>query len=1228
MSKKVNELTPKVDRYTVTDADGQLSATEYNVILDAVQRHEAQLAVGDFLRFSEQALDDNDKRQARQNIGAVGEGDYASKMSVGFADNINGDGAPVLEKFYFQPSAGVNRNVRDGVARIDSIYGNSVVWNQKLHNGNFLLGTNYWHGINTTLSHNTNGSMRLTNKTGGSQGIMTSEDYYDISLNIKANHKFLLVVDFQRSSNTNSPVSFYLSRRNIGNFDECNITNVSLNNTARQSVHCIITSTDDIKAIYIYPFIEGEVDSYCDVYSCACYDLTQMFGAGTEPTTVEDFYARIPIGIDTTEYNGGVIVNSNPKSIKTTGFNQWDEQWEAGQISFDNGSNAVSSINIRTKNYIPILPNKDYYWNRMGYVRCYDKEKNYIGGLLPTSDNGWSNGGLIKASNFPSGTAYIRFWMPKEYGTTYNHDICINLAWSEYEHLNGTYQPYTPFVRDLSWIKEYFPEGLKRVGDVYDEIRFNSSKQKWEAVYRIGSVDLGSLKWSYGYGMFTGEGTNAAPGLNVLCTRYASGYNDKNIRAHSELDGYIFVYDSSYSDPATFKASVQGVMLYYELAKPNIVDIEDSNINFDYDIYDYGTEQFIPNGGSTEFVADVIYNPNALATLKAVPEMLDTLTLHTTELKNLNTTTAKKDGHYSKMSVGFADNLIGRGEATAEEFTYRASAGMGRSITDDTARVKKIKGNSVVWNQKLHNGNFLLGTNYWHGINTTLSHNTNGSMRLTNKTGGSQGIMTSEDYYDISLNIKANHKFLLVVDFQRSSNTNSPVSFYLSRRNIGNFDECNITNVSLNNTARQSVHCIITSTDDIKAIYIYPFIEGEVDSYCDVYSCACYDLTQMFGAGNEPTTVEDFYARIPSGIDIHAYNEGEIISMNTEAIKTVGFNAWDEQWEVGALSGNDGTLVDNSGAIRSSGFIQVVAGSVYNIQCPTQVILCAYDDKYQYIEWLLWGGNTSQFTIPHNCKYIKFCTYGNIYGNTYNHDICVNLSHTGIENGKYKPYTPFTRELPIIKKYFPEGMRKAGSVADSIEWDSTKQKWVAVQRVGVVDLGDLAWASAGIGDLYQAGILDKRLAASIGAQSNLLCDRYATVKITYASAENKPAYSVMESLSENKRLIYITDVSYTDAATFKAAMQGVMLYYELAEPIVTEIEEENINFDYYVEDFGTEEALSSVPSAPFIADVVYTFNAVDTIRNNYLEIEELKKQMVQIQNTISAMQVAQVKVEE
>lgn len=47
--------------------------------------------------------------------------------------------------------------------------------------------------------------------------------------------------------------------------------------------------------------------------------------------------------------------------------------------------------------------------------------------------------------------------------------------------------------------------------------------------------------------------------------------------------------------------------------------------------------------------------------------------------------------------------------------------------------------------------------------------------------------------------------------------------------------------------------------------------------------CQIYDLTLMFGAGNEPTSVEEFYQRIKGiPVDIYAYNEGEWIEWDTE----------------------------------------------------------------------------------------------------------------------------------------------------------------------------------------------------------------------------------------------------------------------------------------------------------------------------------------------------------
>lgn len=35
--------------------------------------------------------------------------------------------------------------------------------------------------------------------------------------------------------------------------------------------------------------------------------------------------------------------------------------------------------------------------------------------------------------------------------------------------------------------------------------------------------------------------------------------------------------------------------------------------------------------------------------------------------------------------------------------------------------------------------------------------------------------------------------------------------------------------------------------------------------------------------------------------------------------------------------------------------------------------------------------------------------------------------------------------------------------------------------------------------------------------------------------------------------VYVNDTAYTDATAFKQAMQGVILYYELETPIVTDI---------------------------------------------------------------------------
>jgi len=263
------------------------------------------------------------------------------------------------------------------------------------------------------------------------------------------------------------------------------------------------------------------------------------------------------------------------------------------------------------------------------------------------------------------------------------------------------------------------------------------------------------------------------------------------------------------------------------------------------------------------------------------------------------------------------------------------------------------------------------------------------------------------------------------------------------------------------------------------------------------------------------------------------------------------------------------------------------------------------------------GGVIAASAFPTGTTYIRFWL-SSTYGTTYKNDICINLSHSGWRNGQYAPYTPFTRELPIIKKYFQNGMRSAGNAFDAIEWDSSKQKWVAVQRIGEVDLGSLTWTNDVVGDKVGFVVRNKVVIppADSGSKVNMLCAKLTTVTQSgnFLYANDKVIFA------NGNGWLQAVDYRYTDATSFKASLQGVMLYYELAEPIVTEIEEENINFDYYVEDFGTEEALSDAPSASFRADVVYTPNAVDDIRALLKRVKNLEDSVHNIQltqNTIS-----------
>ena len=78
----------------------------------------------------------------------------------------------------------------------------------------------------------------------------------------------------------------------------------------------------------------------------------------------------------------------------------------------------------------------------------------------------------------------------------------------------------------------------------------------------------------------------------------------------------------------------------------------------------------------------------------------------------------------------------------------------------------------------------------------------------------------------------------------------------------------------------------------------------------------------------------------------------------------------------------------------------------------------------------------------------------------------------------------------------------------------------------------------------------KYLGASGITIYNALCSKYITVaRSSNVFVDKTLTIDGITVVSQ----VQVKDTTYTNATTFKQAMQGVMLYYELAEPIVTDI---------------------------------------------------------------------------
>ena len=310
------------------------------------------------------------------------------------------------------------------------------------------------------------------------------------------------------------------------------------------------------------------------------FDLTQMFGAGNEPTTVEEFEKIFPA--DYYPYNAGEIVSAGTEKIVEQGKNLWDEVWGVGSINSSSGNNDGGTATIYSENYTPIIPNSTYIFVFAGSVnfenvktRFYDHSKNYIGYNDNNGQTVYPNRTFIT----PSNAFYVRFTLPPDYGNVYKNDIAL-IADS-----SGTYVPYHRNEHPIPEAIKALPGYGWSAGTARNYVDYENKRY----VQCVQSVDLGTLSWRVGDSVsfktfqLTGQkltkNYDIAP--NILCSKYPTKtqnelwgkINVTGITTAANVDGYVYLNDTAYTDAAAFQQAMQGVMLYYELESPIVTDI-------------------------------------------------------------------------------------------------------------------------------------------------------------------------------------------------------------------------------------------------------------------------------------------------------------------------------------------------------------------------------------------------------------------------------------------------------------------------------------------------------------------------------------------------------------------------------------------------------------------------------------------------------------------------------
>lgn len=440
--------------------------------------------------------------------------------------------------------------------------------------------------------------------------------------------------------------------------------------------------------------------------------------------------------------------------------------------------------------------------------------------------------------------------------------------------------------------------------------------------------------------------------------------------------------------------------------------------------------------------------------------------------------------------------------------------------------VKNIGGRSIVWNQLVQSkSNEITGS----GVKITFSNDgivtLNGTCTTTGNAASVQPVKNQKE-----------HKYLIVAN--PLSGVYGAGQLLFSSQSYG-----------LDSTG----HGAIITNESSNEKWYYTLYVYEGVTYDNVkLQPQIFDLTAMFGSGNEPSTVEEFEKMFPA--DYYPYNAGEIISADTESIIEQGANLY-YGTDMLKCGSDDYEYIANSYRCKA---IKLKPNTTYTLSFTSdktsEIILLmnvnTVVNSQPYLDFRKTSDNRSYRTGDNGCLYVGVYA-GN--GNVASADVVKRLSECKImisEGDTPTAYAPFHRNeyaIPEAIKALPGYGWSAGTARNYVDYENKRY----VQCVQSVDLGTLSWRVGDSVSFKTFQLTGQKLTKNYDIAPNILCSKYPTK--TQNELWGKINVTGITTAANVDGYVYLNDTAYTDAAAFQQAMQGVMLYYELESPIVTDI---------------------------------------------------------------------------